>query len=240
MKTLVLASLIAASATGCIISSDSGSAHVGATWQVKSVVSNQEIGCPSGIDTAALVNQPVDINGNAVGQPIIDLFDCAAGVGTSASLPATTYETWVQLTDHPGTTIYAKGLPAFLDVTDTDLTYNTDILDDGGYFALAWNLVGQATNAPLTCAQAGVSGSSSGVEMLINISGTMTMDMDQFPCEDGQGISKGYAEGSYTVSVDAFNPSGQVSDSVVKGNQTISGPNMVTDLGTATIPITGM
>ncbi len=240
MKTYVLASLIAASATGCIISSDnSTAAHVGATWQIKSV-SGQTLGCPMGFDTAALVNQPVDSAGNNVGSPIIDLFDCAAGAGTSAKLPATTYSTWVQITDHSGANVYARSVPALLDVTDVDLTYNTDIYDDGGYFQLAWDLVGKNTNAPLTCAQAGVSGSTSGIDLLLNISGTMTMDMDQFPCDPGQGISKAFAAGSYTVSVDAYTSAGQVSDSVVKANQVISGPNMVTDLGTATIPITGM
>jgi len=235
MKTLVLASLIAASATGCIISSDSGSAHVGATWQVKSVVSNQEIGCPSGIDTAALVNQPVDINGNAVGQPIIDLFDCAAGVGTSASLPATTYETWVQLTDHPGTTIYAKGLPAFLDVTDTDLTYNTDILDDGGYFSFAWQLT--QGGAPTDCASAGVEGSQSGVELTATVTGGTASADDQFTCDDGSGVTSGYPAGNYTIHIDAFTSAGALGSGADIPSATIGRQNQVTNLGTVSVSV---
>ena len=240
MKTFVLASLIAASATGCIISSDnSNAAHVGATWQIKSVVSNAEIGCPTGFDTAALVNQPIDSAGNNVGSPIIDLFDCAAGAGTSAALPATTYLTWVQITDHSGATVYAKSVPATLDVTDVDLTYNTDILDDGGYFQLAWNLVGQSSNAPLTCSQAGVTGSASGVELTATVSGGTSAATDQFTCDDGAGVTSGFPAGNYTVSIDAFTSAGAVGTAPAI-NSAIQAQNMVTNLGTVNIPITGM
>lgn len=241
MKNLVvLSGLIAAASTGCIISSSNSNAHVGATWQIKHFASGAEIGCPPGFDTAALYNQPLDTNGNEVGQPIIDLFDCTANAGRSAALPPTSYETWIEITTHDNSSVYAKSVPAFVDVTDVDLTYNTDIYDDAGYFGMAWTLVGKNSGSPLTCEQAGVTGASSGVEMLINVTGTMTMDMDQFPCDDYQGVSKAYPEGSYTVAVDAFTSAGQVSDSVTKDNQTITGPNVVTNLGTASIPITGM
>jgi hypothetical protein len=234
MKTFVLASLIAASATGCIISSDSSNAHVGATWQVKSVVSNQEIGCPAGIDTAALVNQPVDPNGNDAGSPIIDLFDCAAGAGTSAALPATMYKTWVQLTDHSGSNVYAESVPAYLDVTDVDLTYNTDILDDGGYFGFAWVLT--QGGAPIDCASAGVEGSQAGVELTATVAGGSSAATDQFSCDDGQGVTSGFPAGNYTVSIDAFNGNTAVgtADPI---NSSIQAQNKVTNLGTVSIPL---
>ena len=235
MKTFVLASLIAASATGCIISSDSSNAaHVGATWQIKSVVSNSQIGCPTGYDTAALVNQPIDSAGNDAGSPIIDLFDCAAGAGTSAALPATAYLTWVQITDHSGANVYAKSVPATLDVTDVDLTYNTDILDDGGYFALAWNLT--QGGAPTTCATAGVEGASSGVELTATVSGGTQAATDQFNCDDGQGVTSGFPAGNYTVSIDAFTSAGAVGTAPAI-NSSIADRNAVTNLGTVTIPI---
>lgn len=242
MKNLVvLSGLIAAASTGCIISSDSSSnAHVGATWSIKHLASGAEIGCPPTFDTAALYNQPLDANNNPVGQPIIDLFDCAAGAGRSAALPPTAYETWIEITTHSNSQVYAKSVPAFVDVTDVDLTYNTDIYDDAGYFGMSWDLVGKNSNAPLTCEQAGVTGGSSGVEMLINVTGTMTMDMDQFPCTDYQGVSKAYPEGSYTVSADAFTSAGRVSDTAVKDNQTITGPNVVTNLGNVSLAIDGL
>ena len=237
MKTYLLASLIAASATGCIISSDSGPAHVGATWDVKTTAGTS-VGCPPNIDTAALVNEPVDSAGNKVGNDIVDLFTCSDGAGTSAALPATMYKTWVQLTDHAGTTVYAKSVPAFLDVTDTDLTYNTDILTDGGYFGLAWNLVGASTGAPLTCAQAGVTDSSSGVELISTVAGGTQATTDQFTCDDGQGVTSGLLAGNYTVSVDAFVGAGAVGTAPTI-NSSIQPQNQVTDLGTVNIPITG-
>jgi hypothetical protein len=244
MKNLVvLATLLAASATGCIISSDNGGstdAHVGATWKIKSVVSNSEVGCPSGYDTAALYNQPVDSAGNAVGSPIIDLFDCAADAGTSAPLPPTMYETWIEITTHTNTGApYAKSVPAFLDVTDTDLTYNTDIYDDGGYFAFAWDLVGKTSQAPLSCAAAGVTGASSGVEINATLAGSTAATNDQFTCDDGQGVTAGIPAGTYTVSIDAFTSAGAVGTAPTLTNKVINPQNEVTNLGTITIPIDG-
>jgi hypothetical protein len=235
---VVLAGLVAAAATGC--SSSSGGATVGATWQIKSVVSNSEVGCPAGYDTAALYNQEVDSAGNPVGQPIIDLFDCAAGAGVSAPLPATTYETYIQITTHTNSgQPYATSVPAFLDVTDVDLTYNTDIYDDGGYFSFAWDLQGASSNAPLTCAQAGVTGSSSGVELNATLSGSTAATNDQFNCEDGEGITAGIPAGTYTVSIDAFTSAGAVGTAPTLTNKVINPQNEITELGTITIPITG-
>jgi hypothetical protein len=243
MKNLVvLATLIAASATGCIISSDNSSndAHVGATWAIKSVVSNSELGCPSGYDTAALYNQPVDTAGNAVGSPIIDLFDCVADSGRSAPLPPTMYETWIEITTHNNTGApYAKSVPAFIDITDADMTYHADIYDDGGYFAFAWNLVGANSQAPLSCAAAGVTGSSSGVEINATLAGSTAATNDQFTCDDGQGITAGIPMGTYTVSVDAFTSAGAVGTAPTLTNKVINPQNEITNLGTITIPITG-
>src|SRR5262245_3342853 len=101
MKNLVLASLIALAASqaaGCIITSgdDTGEdAHISASWTLRSEASNSTAPCPPGYDTAALINQPVDANGNPNGPEIVDLFDCARGNGTSAPLPPTLYQTWV-------------------------------------------------------------------------------------------------------------------------------------------------
>lgn len=244
MKNLVvLAGLIAAASTGCIISSGSGSndAHVGATWRIKSLASNSEIGCPQGYDTAALYNQPIDANGNAVGSPIIDLFDCAAGAGTSAPLPPTSYETWIEITDHTNSGApYAQSVPAYLDITNVDMTYNTDIYDDGGYFQFAWDLVGASSQQPLTCAQAGVAtdGTDKGISSQVFVSGSTTSFSDKFNCEDFQGITAALTAGNYDVLIDAFDPSGPVG-SAPTIHSTIGVQNAVTNLGTVTIPITG-
>jgi len=219
--------------TACTLDTGGG-AHVGATWQIKNVAGATQ-GCPSGFDTAALINQPVDANGNNVGQPIIDLFDCVAGAGTSAELPATSYKTWVQITDHAGTNVYAKSVPALLDVTTTDLTYNTDILTDGGYFSFAWVLTQGGTQ--VTCSQAGVTGTASGVELTATVSGGGAAADDQFTCEDGYGVTSGYAAGDYTIHIDAFTSAGALGSGADIATSTIQPQNQVTNLGTVNVSV---
>jgi hypothetical protein len=219
--------------------SDSGVAHVGASWTIKD--SPQDTGtlaCPAGYDTAALVNQPIDSAGNNAGSPIVDLFDCAAGQGTSADLPAATYLTWIQITDASGSNVYAKTVPARLDVTDVDLTYNADILENGGYFQLQWSLVGASSNEALSCADAGVTGAQSGVELVSTVSSGTDAKTDQFTCEDGVGVTAGLPTGTYTVSLDAFTTAGAVGTAPTI-NTSIGDRNQITDLGTVSIPITG-
>ena len=245
MKRFVLTSLIALAASqaaGCIITSgdDTGSdAFISATWQLRSEATNSTATCPPTFDTAALYNQPVDANLNPVGSPIIDLFDCARGAGTSAPLAPTVYLTWVEIANHDNTSVYAKSLSAVVDVTASDKTFNTQILVDGGYFQLSWQLQGATTNAPLTCAQANAAG---GVEAVgTDVANSSNSNSDIFDCEDRRGISAGYTEGSYTISVAALNASDQsIGTAPALTNKVIQKPNKVTDLGMITIPITGL
>jgi hypothetical protein len=245
MKTFVLASLIAATAAGCVSDDDTSTgelAHIGATWSINSYASNSEIPCPPGYDTAALYNQPVDSNGNAVGSPIIDLFDCEAGAGTSAALPADTYETWIEITTHDNTGApYAKSTPAYVDVIDVDKTYNAKIYDDAGYFGFQWDLVG-ASGAPLTCADAGIDDPNvGGVELLATISGSDQAADEQFNCTDHTGITDPLPAGDYTLSIDAFTDAdGRIGDTVNVPNASILDHNQITDLGTFQVPIDGL
>ena len=244
MKRFVLASLIALAATqaaGCIITSgdDTGDdAFISATWQLRSEATNSTATCPPTYDTAALYNQPVDSGGAPIGSPIIDLFNCASGAGTSAPLPPTTYLTWVEIANHDNTSVYAKSLSAFVDVTVSDKTFNTQILVDGGYFQVQWALQGASSNAPLTCATAGAAG---GVETVgTDVSNPNNSNSDIFDCEDLRGITAGYTEGSYTISVAALNAADQsIGTAPALTNKVIQNANRVTDLGTVTIPITG-
>jgi hypothetical protein len=247
MKRFVLASLIALAASqaaGCIITSGDddgggGDAFISATWSIRSEATNSEVGCPSGFDTAALYNQPVDANGTSIGSPIIDLFDCVAKSGTSAPLPPQLYKSWIVIADHTNANQYATSLSAFVDVTVSDKTINTQILTDGGYFMLSWNLQGAATNAPLTCAQAGASGGVEAVGTLV--SNPNVSNSDIFDCEDRSGVTAGYTAGLYTVSVAALNSADlSVGTAAPLTNRAIEAPNRVTDLGTITIPIDGL
>jgi hypothetical protein len=236
-----LIALAATQAAGCIITSgdDTGDdAFISATWQLRNEATNSTATCPPTFDTAALYNQPVDSAGAPIGSPIIDLFNCSAGAGTSAPLPPTTYLTWVEIANHDNTSVYAKSLSAFVDVTVSDKTFNTQILVDGGYFQVQWALQGASSNQPLTCATAGAAG---GVEAVgTDVSNPNNSNSDIFDCEDLRGITAGYTEGSYTISVAALNAADQsIGTAPALTNKVIQNANRVTDLGTVTIPITG-
>lgn len=244
MKKLVLGSLIAIVASqlaGCIITTgdDTEDAYVSATWDIRSLASNASIPCPPTFDTAAVYNQPVNSAGQSVGSPIIDLFNCSDRAGTSAPLPPQQYLTWVEITNSNNTSVYAKSLSAYVDVTVSDKTFNAQILDDGGYFQFAWDLRGATSNAPLTCAQAGLAGGApAGIQLQAFISGSNQSSADIFDCEDLGGITAGYISASYDVLIDAIDPDPIGSAPTISSR--IESPNKVTNLGTVMIPITGL
>lgn len=246
MKNLVLASLIALTASqaaGCIITSgdDTEDAYISATWTLRSEATNSTATCPPGFDTAALYNQaldggPCDSTGATT---CIDLFPCSAGQGTSAPLLPAEYTTWIEIANTNNTQQYAQSLSAVVDVTTSDKTFNTQILVDGGYFQFAWDLRGASTNAALSCAQAGVDGGRpAGIQLQAFISGSNQSNADIFDCEDGSGITAGYVAGSYEVLIDAIDPNPVGSAPTI--DSSIQMPNKVTNLGTVTIPITGL
>jgi hypothetical protein len=239
-----LIALAASQAAGCIITSgdDTGEvAFISATWTLRAEATNTTAPCPPGYDTAALYNQPVDGGScdDAGHTTCIELFNCADGSGTSAGLLPKAYQSWIVIANHDNTAQYAQSLSTTVDVTASDKTFNTQILVDGGYFQLAWNLVGASTNAALSCAQAG----SGGVEAIgTDISNANNSNSDIFDCEDMRGVSAGYTAGTYTVSVAALNtatPPQSIGTAPELTNKRIEMPNKVTDLGTIMIPITG-
>lgn len=259
MKSLVLGSLIAivaAQAAGCIISTDGGGggggggggvAHVNVTWNLVSAVSGGASACPQGYDTAALYSQEVDSSGNAIGDPIVDLFDCAAGNGTSAALPPALYNEWIEIADHNNTSQYASSPSSLeqgqiIDLIDADLAYSTDIVVDGGQFSLTWDLVGASSNAPLTCADAGATG---GVEAVsTDVANSSTFFDDIFDCANPTlPLTSPLPTATYTISVDALNGQMQaIGTAPALTNEVIQDPSAlhpVTDLGTITIPIDG-
>jgi hypothetical protein len=142
---------------------------------------------------------------------------------------------WVEIVNSAGTQTYAKCLSAALDTTTMDQSFSVTIYSDGGYFQLAWSLVGAQSNAALTCAQAGVSG---GGEAVGTFSGTSSAATDIWDCEPGSGITDAYLHGNYTVSVSALGTSDQaIGKAPTIPTATIGNANAVTNLGTITIPI---
>jgi cysteine-rich repeat protein len=207
-----------------------------AQWNIK-LADGTVRPCPTGYDTAAVYSQPLDSGGNPVGQPTIDLFNCADGMGTTAPLEAGVYRTWVAITTANNSATYAQTLAADVDLTTMDMTFSGDIVTDGGYFAWAWALQGETSQNPLTCADvAGIEG----VEIHSTISGTMTAFTDQYNCEDGFGYTAALPADTYTIAIDAFSNAGALNDTLTLDDKVIGIKNAVTDLGTVTIPITGL
>ena len=246
MKKLVLGILVAtvvSQAAGCVISTSDDTtnyATITANWSLETVAGGAAT-CPPGFDTAALYSQTVDSENRLTGSPIIDLFNCADGVGISDPLPPAVYASWIAITNGSNTSTYAESIKAIVDVVDVDKNYSASILTDGGYFEMTWDLMGATTNASLTCAQVpGVVSSTGGVEAVVTVSGGTASATDQFNCEDHYGLTAGFLNGSYTVSVDAFSASGAEGTAPLLVNKVINNANKVTDLGNIIIPIDGL
>ena len=211
-------------------------AYTTANWQIKDVAGTVQA-CPQGYDTAALYSQALDANGNPVGQPTIDLFNCADATGTSAPLAAGVYQSWIAITSHDGTMTYAQSLSATVDLTASDKTFTADIYTDGGYFQWAWNLVGALSGNPVTCAQA----MANGAEIVSTVTGGTQSYSDIFNCDDGSGVTSVLPAGSYTCAFDVIDSNMQaVGTGDPQPNKVIQDLNQVTDLGTVQINITGM
>jgi len=243
MKNYVLGSLLALAAAPMVACTTSTTdAHIAASWSFKTLATNSTTGCPSGFDTAALYTQAADASGAPIGTCtaasatcFIDLFNCTDNSGVSAPLPPQNYITWLEVTDHSGATVYAQSLSQIVDVTDVDKAVTFPILNDGGYFELAWNLVGAVSNSTLSCSVA-----PGGVEAVSTVSGTSQMVSDIFTCSDGSGVTAPLLAAAYTVSVDAMNSAMQAVGVAPAINGTVQVQNQVTKLGTITIPIDGM
>jgi hypothetical protein len=185
-----------------------------------------------------LYNQELDANNRPIGEPIVDLFDCIDGRHESAALDPVVYETWLEVRNGEFGAVYAESLSAIVDVRDVDKTFSATILNDGGYFQVAWALKGQTTNQPLQCRDVA---NLDGVEIISTVTGGTQAVVDQFDCTKGIDISGGLLAGAYTVSVDAFQDGGPALGPPVNlTNRTIKDRNGVTDLGTVTLPITGL
>lgn len=244
MKKLVLvalAAIVAMTASGCIITSgDDGpdpidDAVITAKWSIKNLASNNNnLPCPPGTTTAAVYAQPVDDSGNLVGQPRIELFNCDDFQGSTDPLVPDVYQAWVELTSDGGGNVFAQSLSAIVDVIDDDKTFETTILEDGGYFMLDWTLRDSVGAAELSCSEA----QADNVSLDVTVAGPSTPPIAvDLPCGPGFGVSQGFIAGSYTVSITATDAKGPVGPPVNKANVVIEDRNAVTDLGHIDIPI---
>jgi hypothetical protein len=241
MKKLVLGALLAVvSSAGC--GSSGGTTTTGVTvdvnWKFTQLSDNSVLGCPSGFDTATIISQATDDSTHlGSGRMFTDLFNCSAGHGTIV-LPDDTYLIWVQIENSSGSSLYAQSQETFYDTLVDTKPVDAEIIDDGGFFFLTWDLVRAGTQAPLSCASAAVP-ASGGVRTVATLSSNMSTHTDDlFTCEDHYGTSAPLIAGNYVIAVnaEAANDSGALGDST-SVNATIKAPSRLTDLGHILIPI---
>jgi hypothetical protein len=247
MNKLALATVmtLVSQAAGCIIqNSDPGggvgvdTATISARWSLRNMSDGATTPCPSGFDTVQLFAQAIDKSGDAIGDPAIDLFDCNARKGTSTDLFPDVYQVWIEVRSHDLSRLYAQSLSQILDTTVTDQSFSTEVLNDGGYFQLSWDLIGKTTSRPLSCSQA------VGANVIRTVStsiadSTRAYD-DTFPCAEHGAVSGGLLQGSYSIAIDAIAGDRSVGKATTLTTKVIAGQNQVTDLGTITIPIDGL
>lgn len=213
-------------------------ATISARWAFRNMADGATTPCPAGFDTVELLAQPVGDSGAPLGDPNVDLFDCAAATGLSTDLPPGVYQAWIEVRSHDLQALYAQSLSQVLDVRQADESFSTDILNDGGYFQLSWDLVAASTNRPLDCSQV------SGVDSILAVSTSMAdahrVYDDRRACADHAGVTAGLLQGTYTITIDAMAGDRSLGAATALTNQTIAGQNQVTPLGTITIPIDGL
>lgn len=213
-----------------------GDFTITASWSLRNYAGTQQA-CPQGFDTAAIYSQPIDANGDPVGGPIIDLFNCSDNGGTTATLKEGRYNVYLAIQDTNGSVTYAQSVSAEIELT-MNMSFSATIYTDAGYFQWAWNLIGATSNNALTCAQAGATGG--GVELVSTLANTTMAISDIWSCEDGSGLTAALPAGTYTVSAAALDSNDlSIGTAPALTNKQIMAPNKITDLGTVTIPIDG-
>lgn len=238
--------MLVSQAAGCIIETVPDDdfdvievATISAQWSMRNMADGATTACPTGFDSVELIAQSIDEAGNPIDEPAVDLFDCEDRRGTATDLTPDLYQVWIEVRSHDLTRLYAQSLSQVLDLRTVDQTFRTEVLNDGGYFQLSWDLIGRTTNRPLSCAQAGVA-----VDKLNAISTSMAdatrVYTDSFACEDGTAVSGGLLQGSYTIEINALSGDKPVGSATTLTTKVIAGQNQVTDLGTILIPIDGL
>jgi len=232
MKKLVLAALAAvASFTGCTTADST----VSVSWSFTHLEDNTARSCPTGFGTASIISQTIDPTTNrGTGLTVVDKFDCAAGRGT-ITLPDDTFLVWVEITNDARTSTYAQSGDTFVDTSLGDAAFGVEILDDGGYFFLSWDLLRASSGALLSCSQAGAGGNGS---VTVHAAGPRSITDDQFQCEDHFGTTKPLLADSYSIAVDAEDANDvPLGDAMTLDDEIIAAPNKLTDLGNLMIPI---
>jgi hypothetical protein len=248
--TIAMAALVS-QAAACVIHVDdrdrehgggggggSDLATISARWSLRNMVDGATTRCPVGFDTVELFAQPVDANGDALDDPSIDIFDCNAREGLSTDLSPELYRVWIEVRSRDLAGLYAQSLSQMFDVRQADAQFSTDILNDGGYFQLSWDLIGKTTNRPIECSQA--VGLDSILAVSTSVADARRIYDDRRPCADHAGVSEGLLQGSYTITMDAMAGDKSLGKATTLTGKLIGGQNRITDLGHVVVPIDGL
>lgn len=241
MKLLV--ALLCLPTVACVIEDDGGPydppigsevATISAHWSLRNMADGATTACPAGFDTVRLLTMPVDAGGEPLGDPNVDLFDCDRGTGIATDLPPDLYQVWIEVTSHDLSRTYAQSLSQILDVRDFDDGFDVDILNDGGFFQMSWNLVDKTTLRPLAC---GAVGAENIRAVSTSVADAHRVYDDVRPCDDHTTVTDGLLAGTYNVSIDAMIGDRPMGAKVTLTNQKIGPRNAVTDLGTILLPV---
>jgi hypothetical protein len=238
MKHLALA-LVLANAAGCIIESgdDAASGNLIVTWNLQTLATQSPAPCPLGYDTAAVYSQAVAPHGEPIGDPVINLFNCSDGAGTTSMLVGDTYSETVAIATDDNAVQYATSVPVIVDLTTSPQEVDTPpIYTDGGHFKVAWQL--EQAGAMVECFDVP---NAASVELTVMGPTGPPIETPPFDCNAGRGYTTGILDGSYTVTVALLDGTGATIAMADPIPSTImTGPmqgNTITDLHTVTITV---
>jgi hypothetical protein len=237
MKKLVLgaALVVAVTSVGCT-TSDGGSDEVAVpvSWKFTELSTNSSLGCPQGFGTARIVSQVIDERTHlGTGQEFTDLFNCSDLHGTIGLPPEGQFLIWVEIESNSGGTLYAQSQETLYDTEFDTGTVDAEIIDDGGFFFLEWDLY-DASNRLVGCSDAG----SSSVEVIATAlsSGTESTD-DKFDCADHYGVTDPVIAGTYQVAIEALDSADRALGDGPPVTKNIVAPGGYTDLGLVKIQL---
>jgi hypothetical protein len=225
---IIITALCALAGTGCVVTTEGEDSRVRATWNLLAGSSNAPSACPRGVNTAAVVAEPLDDGDGALGDAdeIYDLFDCSARTGQTGALAPGRYEIWIDIYD-TGNRLVAQSRPQRVDLgmgDERDLVYEISL--DHGSFGLGWTI--SDGRRVLSCSQ--VSGSEVWVaSALVGANGT-TYD-DFFRCVDGQAVTPALPLGAYDVSVALVDGARQTMHEPLVIESSLDWGNAFVDLG---------
>lgn len=208
-------------------------------WRLRDIATATVTACPASFDTAELVTEQVTVSGEPIGGMTVDVHSCATGGGTvpiQVGQLGGNVRTWVRITNGAGN-LYAESLVTTVDLSTADAMIDVGILNDGGYFEVAWTLRGATSGTVLSCSSADEPDS---IELVTTLASPSLAFSDKFTCEDGSGITGGLRAGSYTASLAAVKNDASIGTAPALTNKLILDRNRVTDLGTVEIPIQGL